>query len=72
MAVDSTAAVAEAPPEQVVRDTENLLKVLKLSTASAMKDLLVTNLQKQPAEAKSRVLQARPLPVRLQAAVKDQ
>ena len=44
MAVDSTAAAAEAPPEQVVRDTESLLKVLKMSAASAMKDLLVTNL----------------------------
>lgn len=72
MVVDSSKSMGEVPPEQVVKDTENLLKVLKLSAASSMKDLLVANLQQQLAEAKSRVLQARPLPVRLQAAVKEQ
>ncbi len=72
MQIDSKDQVLMASPEQEVKELENLLKVLKSSTASAKKDLLVASLQEQLQAAKEKVLQARPLPVRLQAAVKQQ
>jgi hypothetical protein len=60
------------PPEQEVKELENLLKILKAGASSAKKDLLVASLQEELQAAKCKVLQARPLPVRLQAAVKRQ
>ncbi len=63
MAVDlCSGAVETVPPEQEVKELENLLKVLKASAPSAKKDLLVASLQEQLQTAKSKVLQARPLP----------
>ncbi len=72
MLVDFGRKEADVPPEQEVKELENLLKVLKSSGPSAKKDLLVASLQEQLQTAKGKVLQARPLPVRLQAAVRHQ
>ena len=72
MLVDSQPAAAEETPEQEVRGLENLIKHVKESAASSTKDVVLADLQKQLQWAKGKVLQARPLPVRLQAAVTRQ
>ena len=70
--VDSQPAVAEETPEQEVRGLENLIKHVKESAASATKDLILAGLLKDLQLARGKILQARPLPVRLQAAVTRQ
>jgi hypothetical protein len=72
MKLESQPPVAEETPENNVRGLENLIKHLKESAAPATKDVALADLQKQLQWAKSKVLQARPLPVRLQAAVTRQ
>ncbi len=72
MMVDSQQAAAEETLEQDVRGLENLIKHVRKSAASATKELILAGLLKDLQLARGRILQARPLPVRLQAAVSCQ
>ena len=72
MEVDTEVETAETL-EQELKGTENLIKVIKTSEAPpAHKAVLIAGLQEELHVVKEKIRQARPLPVRLQAAVKLQ
>ena len=68
---DNGAAKAE-PPEKELKDLENLIKNLKGLGDSSQGSLFMADLQRKLQVVKEKVRQARPLPVRLQSAVKLQ
>ena len=57
-------------PEKELKDLENLIKHLKALGGNSAGGIVMADLQRQQQGVKEKVLQARPLPVRLQSAVK--
>ena len=72
MEVDTEVETAETL-EQELKGTENLIKVIKTSAAPpGQKAVFIADLQTKLQVVKEKIRQARPLPVRLQSAVKLQ